>query len=201
MDPDNDGVEHEFTEGQLTAFAVYAALQQVPVRGPAPVTEARAVQGENLFVQIGCANCHVPVLTMDQPTWFEQPDLTGGRPFAIDLTRDVQAPRLTPQRDKRVPVELFSDLKRHEMGAALADNHTTAGIPVTVWLTRPLWGVAATAPYMHDGRAATLSAAIGLHGGEASAAASAFANLASDDQLKLLEFLATLSRDPNALDD
>ena len=33
------------------------------------------------------------------------------------------------------------------------------------WRTPPLWGVADSAPYMHDGRANTLSDAIELHGG------------------------------------
>ena len=37
----------------------------------------------------------------------------------------------------------------------------------TEWRTTPLWGVAASAPYLHDGRAPTLNEAILLHGGEA----------------------------------
>ena len=33
------------------------------------------------------------------------------------------------------------------------------------WRTPPLWGVADSAPYMHDGRAANLEQAIVMHGG------------------------------------
>lgn len=61
-------------------------------------------------------------------------------------------------------------------------------------MTRPLWGVAVTAPYLHDGRAPTLRDAIVAHGGEAATAASNFAALAPDDAAKLLEFLGTLTR-------
>ena len=35
------------------------------------------------------------------------------------------------------------------------------------WRTPPLWGVADSAPYMHDGRAPTLADAVKLHGGQA----------------------------------
>ena len=38
------------------------------------------------------------------------------------------------------------------------------------WRTPPLWGVADSPPYLHDGRAATLIDAITLHGGEAETA-------------------------------
>src|SRR5262249_55557791 len=34
------------------------------------------------------------------------------------------------------------------------------------WKTPPLWGLADSAPYLHDGRAATIEEAITFHGGE-----------------------------------
>jgi CxxC motif-containing protein (DUF1111 family) len=33
------------------------------------------------------------------------------------------------------------------------------------WRTAPLWGVADSGPYLHDGRANSLAEAIELHGG------------------------------------
>ncbi len=42
------------------------------------------------------------------------------------------------------------------------------------WRTPPLWGVRSSAPYMHDGRAKTIAAAIDMHGGEAATAARRF---------------------------
>ena len=47
-------------------------------------------------------------------------------------------------------------------------------------MTEPLWGVATTAPYGHDGRSTDLEEVILRHGGEAQAARDAFAALARD---------------------
>ena len=62
----------------------------------------------------------------------------------------------------------------------LADSH---------FLTEPLWGVGSTAPYLHDGRAATLNDAILAHGGEAKASRDAFAALTSAQQAEIIAFL------------
>jgi len=61
------------------------------------------------------------------------------------------------------------------------------------WRTPPLWGVADTAPYLHDGSAATLTDAIRMHGGEAAASRDMFLSSAKADQLALLAFLGSLS--------
>jgi len=53
-------------------------------------------------------------------------------------------------------------------------------------------GVADTAPYLHDGRATTLTEAILFHGGEAQAARDNFDALSDDDRIELLSFLRSL---------
>jgi CxxC motif-containing protein (DUF1111 family) len=60
------------------------------------------------------------------------------------------------------------------------------------WRTPPLWGVADSAPYLHDGRAATVVEAIALHGGEADACTKRFFALPAADRLAVLEFLKCL---------
>jgi CxxC motif-containing protein (DUF1111 family) len=60
------------------------------------------------------------------------------------------------------------------------------------WRTPPLWGVADSAPYLHDGRAATLVDAIALHGGEAEACTKRFFELPITERVAVLEFLACL---------
>ena len=50
------------------------------------------------------------------------------------------------------------------------------------WRTAPLWGVADSAPYLHDGRAETLEEAIELHGGEAIDVAARFRALPPDQR-------------------
>lgn len=52
--------------------------------------------------------------------------------------------------------------------------------------------MADTAPYLHDGRATTLTEAILLHGGEALPARNAFAALSDQNQSKVITFLRSL---------
>ena len=66
------------------------------------------------------------------------------------------------------------------------------------WRTPPLWGVADTAPYMHDGRAKTLEEAILWHSGEAHASKDLFVALNSKDKGNLIAFLMTLRAPPDA---
>jgi len=60
------------------------------------------------------------------------------------------------------------------------------------WRTPPLWGVQDSAPYLHDGRAASLAEAIVMHGGEAAPSAANFVALDYISRRALLEFLGTL---------
>jgi mono/diheme cytochrome c family protein len=204
-DPDNDGVRDEILEGQLTSMALYPALLQVPIRiNPTdPTALSRAKNGEQLFGQVGCTSCHVQNLILNSSIHQESPDLSGGGPFFTDLTVDGRLPRLSPQGDGSVVVELWSDLKRHDMGASLADAHDTFGhaVAARLFMTRPLWGVGVTAPYLHDGRAATLQDAIAQHDGEAAGVRDAFLALDTDSQAQVVEFLQTLARDPRHTDD
>jgi mono/diheme cytochrome c family protein len=203
-DPDMDGVYDEITEGQLTAMAVYMALQQVPIRIP-PTTNrgvALARAGEITFGAVGCTNCHTQRMVLDDPVHEEAPDLTGGRPFAFNLSTAEHQPNLPINEDGTVDVELWSDLKRHDMGASLADPHATFGvIAPNLFMTTPLWGVNDSPPYLHDGRAATLHDAILLHDGEAKSVRDAFAALPARDQNNVVRFLSTLRRDPNGRQD
>ncbi|TMA67784.1 MAG: hypothetical protein E6J69_08955 [Deltaproteobacteria bacterium] len=201
-DPDSDGVRAEFTEGQLTALSVYLALEQIPIRvmPTDPLSLRRAGEGQVLFGSLGCISCHVRELPLDSPVHVEVPDLTPGPSYRVDLTVDGREPRLRRGHDGRLTVELWSDLKRHRMGPELADPHVASfapQIPRDEWLTRPLWGVGVTAPYLHDGRAPTLRDAIVAHGGEAAAAQANFQRLSSDEQEKVVDFLRSLARDPD----
>ena len=94
-------------------------------------------------------------------------------------------------------VQLFGDLKRHNMGAGLAESVDEVGTGAAVFMTENLWGVGSTAPYMHDGRATTLAEAILEHGGEAQASASFFraaldANNANPSDTRAPDLIATL---------
>ena len=178
-DPDRDGIEREVTEGQLTAMAVYLLKLPRPARAaPSP----DATRGEELFAEIGCAGCHTP-------SW----PLPGGR--FVDPQTGLEVSDLAER------IEIWSDFKRHDMGQALADtkpfkNDPNPAIAPRWFITAPLWDVARSAPYLHDGRAATLDDAIADHGGAgeeaARASADAYARAAAEEKQQLLAFLATL---------
>jgi len=89
-------------------------------------------------------------------------------------------------------IALFSDLRRHDMGAGLAEEIDEVGTGKSVFLTRSLWGAGSTAPYLHDGRAASLAEAILEHGGEAQTARNNFAAASTTAQQHLVAFLNNL---------
>jgi CxxC motif-containing protein (DUF1111 family) len=134
--------------------------------------------GYMVFQSIGCATCHTPKLG----------DVSG----------------------------LYSDLLLHDMGQTSSDSATYYGGPVapqssgdvakatpqaprsgmaapTEWRTPPLWGVADSAPYMHDGRAVTLDDAIRRHDGEAAKTMIQYIRADSRDRRALLTFLSSLT--------
>ncbi|MEO1228536.1 MAG: di-heme oxidoredictase family protein [Myxococcota bacterium] len=89
-------------------------------------------------------------------------------------------------------VPLYSDLLLHDMGPELDDGIPMGRAQGSEFRTQPLWGVVATGPWLHDGRADTLEQAILLHGGEAQAARDAFAAATAAERAELVEFLASL---------
>jgi CxxC motif-containing protein (DUF1111 family) len=128
--------------------------------------------GESLFRSIGCVACHAPDLG----------DIEG----------------------------IYSDLLLHQLGEQLEDTGSyiafgsdpgPAAPPVdeangpaeeSEWRTPPLWGLRHSGPYMHDGRAATVTAAIELHAGQAAASAKRFEQLSPKRRQQLLMFLDSI---------
>jgi CxxC motif-containing protein (DUF1111 family) len=110
-------------------------------------------------------------------------------------------------------VELYGDLKRHEMGPRLSepvneiagdDTSPNPTAPLnrhtpSKFLTENLWGVGGTAPYMHDGRATTLVEAIMEHStdsandpSEAKGSRQAYLARSDSDKRALIAFLSNL---------
>ena len=188
-DPDGDGIANELLVGELSALHVWGAALETPQqRGKTN----RSRSGRALFHEIGCADCHLPelhttsrFLTLSFPEVPTDPNANVF--FNIDLSRDPPGFR---RAGTGVRVPLYADLKRHDMGAGLAEN--TGSEFDAHFTTARLWGVADTAPYLHDGRATTLTQAILLHGGEAESARDIFDTLLPHERKALLAFLRTL---------
>ena len=190
-DPDGDGVTDEITEGQVTAMTLFVAMQEVPKEIPPidPMFISYYARGRKAFEDLGCAACHVPALSLDDTVFRLPTRLTDGPDFEVDMQSEAAQPRLDGTE-----VRLFSDLKRHHMGDALAESREDAGLAADLFLTRPLWGIARSRPYLHDARAPTLEDAILLHGGEAQASRDAFAALDEIERAPLRVFLTSLTR-------
>jgi len=123
-----------------------------------------AAAGQKVFHATGCAVCHVPEMR------------TG--------PNEIAALNLQP-------VHLYSDLLLHDMGA-LGDGITQGQANGKQMKTAPLWGVGVSGPWLHDGRAATLDAAVRAHAGEAWSSANRYGKLTKDQQRQLVEFLNAL---------
>jgi CxxC motif-containing protein (DUF1111 family) len=150
---------------QMTAFI--ASLPRPIETAPAdPQGRQSATAGRQIFNRIGCAVCHVPNLG----------SVNG----------------------------VYSDFLLHRMGQDLEGGGSYNPPPTPVpdssgedplpdeWRTPPLWGVADSGPYLHDGRASSLADAIRLHGGQAKESASRFAALGPKEQGDLIRFLNSL---------
>jgi len=148
---------------EIDRLANYIRLLGPPPPAPGPAS-APATAGQGLFSSLGCTSCHTP--SMD----------TG--PNAIAALADQK-------------VNLYSDLLLHDMGS-LSDGIAQADAGPNEMKTPPLWGVRAKRAFLHDGRAATLDAAILNHAGEGEAASAAYSKLKLTERQELIAFLRTL---------
>jgi len=163
----------DLTSAQVDALTGFVASLPRPRVRPADSTDdAGAIQrGRELFASVGCAVCHRPTLG------------------------SVEG--------------IYSDLLLHDMGHHLSDSgsytvlepelaSTDAPRPPRPaneleWRTPPLWGLRDSAPYLHDGRAATVADAVAFHGGEGLSAAQAYARLPEKEREQVELFLKTLA--------
>jgi CxxC motif-containing protein (DUF1111 family) len=166
---DSDDVpDPEFSLADADALLFY--LQHL---GPPPPDNARRdadpaqmSAGEAAFAAAGCDACHVPSLPLD----------------AAGAAMNGGQATIWPYTDLLLHAVLPVDRLGTEEGAAAPNELRTP----------PLWGVAHTGPWLHDGSAATLQDAILAHDLEARAARDAFAALSTDDRAALLAWLETL---------
>jgi len=191
VDEDGDGVADEVTVAEMTALHIFE------VTNPPPVYRAHnpnADKGFDLFKNIGCADCHRPQMktkTRFLPLAF--PEVPTDPSANVYMEIDLVEVGFEPDPDgPGVIVPLFADLKRHNMGRRLAETFERNEVANTDFTTARLWGIADTAPYLHDGRATTLYQAIEFHGGEARSARNRFMNLSDVNQRALLDFLRSL---------
>lgn len=162
-------------------------------------------QGRQRFVQIGCAVCHIPDLTInhdrrvaDVQTIYAPNEPGYNHLFATAaafITEENDGsgfPTIKhPAGGSFVVRNIFADFKRHDLGPNFHERNFD-GTVTTHFMTEPLWGVGSTPPYGHDGRSANLREVILRHGGESMASRNAFAALSNPNQERVLAFLESL---------
>jgi CxxC motif-containing protein (DUF1111 family) len=160
------------------------------------------------FQKIGCAVCHVqnpggvPDVFSDLLLHDMGPGLTDPAPAQAELVTVRQAENIAVAAGQALPdlaeedVEIVQTRPPSYYGGGKTTSRGFIEIQTTnvyqEWRTPPLWGVQDSAPYLHDGRAETLTEAIVMHGGEATPSAANFIALDYVSRRAVLEFLATL---------
>src|SRR6185312_12508060 len=109
----------------------------------------KAEHGKVLFEQVGCAACHIPDMGGVAGVYSD---------FLLHRLDDPDKGGSAGYRGRKsVPVPLPEEYPRPDE-----------------WKTPPLWGVADSAPYFHDGNSPTLESAIVRHHGDAEAVTAAY---------------------------
>jgi len=174
-DANNPGSQGAAVLDDVSAFANFMRTIAPAPTGPVvlngnTVSATSISNGSALFSSIGCATCHNPT-----PGSTQKSNITGSLSNA--------------------PVNAFSDIEVHHMGAGLADNVSQGGAGSDQFRTAPLWGLGQRIFLLHDGRTTDLLSAIQSHesnGSEANTVEQNFDNLNSSQQQDLLNFLRSL---------
>lgn len=167
--PDPQGLE--FID-RVTNFQRYLA--------PPPQTPRSGMAGEQIFINVGCADCHVTsYTTRSDPT----------------LELALRGKTIQP----------YSDFLLHDMGFN-ADFIGQGQADLQEMRTPPLWGVRTRNPMWHDGRVTGgtfeqliigTGGIVAQHNGfgsESEASAQAFQALSTSDQLAVVAFLDSLGK-------
>lgn len=162
------GTEIDAEGMDLVTF--YSRNLGVPARRD--IDDPEVLRGKEVFYTTGCTACHTPS-------------------FVTNSLEDQ------PEQSFQL-IWPYSDLLRHDMGPALADNRPEARATGQEWRTPPLWGIGLTEQvsghtyFLHDGRARSLLEAVLWHGGEAQAQRDAVIDMTTADREALLRFLESL---------
>jgi len=157
----------EVSDETVVAVARYMQTLAVPARRN--LEDAQATQGEAIFYQVGCTDCHTPSFTTE--TLAGVPSVTGQK------------------------IHPYTDLLLHDMGDELADGVPDENATGREWRTTPLIGLRFFGSYLHDARAHSIDEAITMHAGVGSQANESVARyqaLSPSQRAELLRFVTSL---------
>ena len=156
-------------------FANFIRGTNAPPRDTVLAATLQAIEGQNLFNQVGCSTCHVPTLT----TVPAGTAINGGTYVVSAAIGDKI-------------IHPYSDFLLHDVGTG--DGIVQAGPADTAnkLRTPALWGLHIRSRFMHDLGSLTLEDALRRHGGEATRVIDHFNGLTPDQRNELITFLKSL---------
>lgn len=207
-DFDEDGKTAELSPADISALVAWQATLRPPIvaKPENKDWQIAANKGQQVFEQIGCAQCHMPTLPLNS-LQFDDPgrlDVAGTlqtyqveAPATYDLAMLNWAKSLPRNADGQVLVPLFGDLKRHTMTDGDIDTFgnelmSQRFVDRNIFITAELWGVASTAPYGHRNDMYDLDEVINAHGGDARQSRDNYLELGDETKQQLIAFLRTL---------
>ena len=168
------GEAPEIDDKTLEDVVFYQAVLAPPARRTP--RDAQVLQGQALFTQAQCAQCHRPSYVTAEP------------PFPR-----LSSPALVGQR-----IWPYTDLLLHDMGEGLADGRPDFAANGRQWKTPPLWGIGLLRDVnghtrlLHDGRARGVLEAVLWHGGEAEASRQQVLKMSRAEREALVKFVESL---------
>jgi cytochrome c peroxidase len=181
----------DLTEHECAALTAFVASLPAPVerRAADEQEKARIERGRAVFASTGCATCHRPALGTVTGIYSDLllhnmgPSLADSGAYGVNLP-DSSEEEVQPG-GRPVPLAVRGTLPAGRRPTAIGAGRQE-------WRTPPLWGLRDSAPYLHDGRAATIEQAVALHGGEAQKTAQRFFTLTPEERLQVMTFLKSL---------
>ncbi|NQY12085.1 MAG: thiol oxidoreductase [Flavobacteriales bacterium] len=166
----DDVPDPELAGNQVNDLVFYLRTLKAPTRRMED--DENVMAGEELFKQVGCAECHISTLK----TGYSEIEALSEKEF-----------------------HPYTDLLIHYM-PLLGDGYPEGSASGDEWRTAPLWGLGLAADsqggiayYLHDGRATTINQVVNLHlGGEADNAASSYKALTDAEKDQVIAFLNSL---------
>jgi RNA polymerase sigma factor (sigma-70 family) len=180
-DPRLPGLEAtglDMDEAECNALTNYVRGLSAPIAiEPADDQEsAQFKSGEETFKAIGCAHCHLPKL--------------GG---IEGIYSDLLLHDMSSKLGDADTYSVFVGGATRADAAPAPDRPGAGPASIQEWRTPPLWGLRDSAPYLHDGRAATIDEAIALHAGQGASSARRHAELSPRRKRHLAAFLRSLA--------
>ena len=191
IDPNNP---EDISPRNLELISKYTEFLTVPARFPGIYDKPGVKDGDRLFREVGCVDCHTAI----QKTSSQAPKKF--RNLTIRPYTDMKLHRVYDGVYRTAPLwGLGRNIDLLENNNKIVNDELSIGLELTGtreeqlqahhFQYRPLM-------FMHDGAASTLDEAIRLHDtdGQSDAAASvnAYLNLSSDDQGNIVKFLRSL---------